>query len=93
MYGRFNGGADWPGYGARRAAGERSTAKLGEALRTNEVTSWQLTQRRDGFDAMFQVGFHARAGTPNGFISHTMVPGLSLSTDGFPLTEWGAVES
>lgn len=42
---------------------------------------------RVGFDAMFQVGFHARAGTPDGFISHTMVPGLSVYADGSPLTE------
>jgi hypothetical protein len=42
---------------------------------------------REGFDAMFQVGFHARAGTSNGFISHTMVPGLSVYADGSPLTE------
>lgn len=42
---------------------------------------------RDGFDAMFQVGLHARAGTPDGFISHTMVPGLSVHADGSPLTE------
>lgn len=42
---------------------------------------------RNGFDAMFQVGLHARAGTPDGFISHTMVPGLSVYADGSPLTE------
>jgi D-amino peptidase len=40
-----------------------------------------------GFDAMFLVGFHARAGTPDGFISHTMVPGLKVFVDGAPLTE------
>jgi D-amino peptidase len=41
----------------------------------------------DGFDAMFQVGFHARAGTPDGFMAHTMVPGLAVAADGTPLTE------
>ncbi len=40
-----------------------------------------------GFDAAFQVGFHARAGTPGGFMSHTMVPGLKVASDGAPLTE------
>jgi D-amino peptidase len=44
--------------------------------------SWQA-----GFDALFLVGFHARAGTPDGFISHTMVPGLAVYADGAPLTE------
>lgn len=39
------------------------------------------------FDALFQVGFHARAGTPNGFVSHTMVPGLRVAGDGAPVTE------
>lgn len=42
---------------------------------------------RDGFDAMFQVGFHARAGTSDGFMSHTMVPGLMVSVNGTPITE------
>lgn len=41
----------------------------------------------EGFDAMFQVGFHARAGTPAGFMAHTMVPGLAVAADGRPLTE------
>jgi D-amino peptidase len=40
-----------------------------------------------GFDAAFHVGFHARAGTADGFISHTMVPGLAVSVDGKPITE------
>ena len=41
----------------------------------------------EGFDAAFQVGFHARAGTPGAFMSHTMVPGLKVAADGAPLTE------
>lgn len=41
----------------------------------------------DGFDAAFQVGFHARAGTAGGFMSHTMVPGLKVAADGALLTE------
>jgi len=40
-----------------------------------------------GFDAAFHVGFHARAGTPGGFMSHTMVPGLKVAADGALLTE------
>ena len=36
---------------------------------------------------MFQVGFHSRAGTPAGFMAHTMVPGLAVGVDGRPLTE------
>ncbi|HSW80518.1 MAG TPA: M55 family metallopeptidase [Candidatus Saccharimonadales bacterium] len=38
-------------------------------------------------DATFQVGFHARAGTSGGFISHTMVPDLTVSVDGKAVTE------
>ena len=41
----------------------------------------------EGFDAMFQIGFHARAGTVDGFVSHTMVPGLRVAVDGAPVTE------
>ena len=40
-----------------------------------------------GFDAAFHVGFHARAGTPGAFMSHTMVPGLKVAADGALLTE------
>lgn len=40
-----------------------------------------------GFDAAFMVGFHARVGTSDGFISHTMVPGLTVNVDGRPVTE------
>jgi D-amino peptidase len=48
-----------------------------------------------GFDAAFFVGFHARAGTRDGFISHTMVPGLTVTADSAPLTEvhiWALLE-
>jgi D-amino peptidase len=40
----------------------------------------------EGFDAMFQVGFHARGGS-RGFVSHTMVPGLGVAVDSVPATE------
>ena len=55
---------------------------LPERVGPADEESWS-----EGFDAMFQVGFHARAGTDDGFISHTMVPGLSVFADGSPLTE------
>jgi D-amino peptidase len=40
-----------------------------------------------GFDAAFFVGFHAAVDTADGFISHTMVPGLGVNVDGRPVTE------
>jgi D-amino peptidase len=39
------------------------------------------------FDAMFQVGFHARYGTGEGFVSHTMLPRFEVTVDGIPVTE------
>lgn len=57
-------------------------ADLPDRVEPADEESW-----RDGCDAMFQIGFHARSGTPNGFISHTMVPGLSVYADNSPLTE------
>ena len=38
-------------------------------------------------DAMFQVGFHSRYGTADGFVCHTMVPRLEVKVDGRPVTE------
>jgi D-aminopeptidase len=43
--------------------------------------------RTEDFDAMFQVGFHARYGTGEGFVSHTMVPRFEVRVDGIPVTE------
>lgn len=40
-----------------------------------------------GFDAHFQVGFHARCGTNDGFVSHTHVPDFRLEVDGRLITE------
>lgn len=40
-----------------------------------------------GFDAVFQVGRHARYGTSDGFASHTQVPGMALAIDGRPISE------
>jgi D-amino peptidase len=41
---------------------------------------------RDHVDAMFQVGVHARGGSPS-FLSHTLSPGLRLRLDGELLSE------
>ena len=38
-------------------------------------------------DAAFQVGFHARCGTGDGFISHTMVPEFRIRVNGALITE------
>jgi D-amino peptidase len=39
------------------------------------------------FDATFQVGYHARCGTPDGFLAHTFVPGLAVALNDAPITE------
>jgi D-aminopeptidase len=39
-----------------------------------------------GVDATFQVGYHARGGV-DGFLSHTLVPGLRLRADGELISE------
>ena len=38
-------------------------------------------------DAAFHVGFHARCGTPDGFMSHTHVPEFRLKVNGSLITE------
>lgn len=40
-----------------------------------------------GFDAHFQVGFHARCGTNDGFVSHTHVPDFRIEVAGRLITE------
>ena len=42
--------------------------------------------RGHGIDATFQVGYHARGGV-DGFLSHTLVPGLRLRADGELISE------
>jgi D-amino peptidase len=42
--------------------------------------------REHGVDAMFQVGYHPRGGL-DGFLSHTLVPGLRLRVDGELISE------
>ena len=47
---------------------------------------WGKRAMRDHVDAMFQVGVHARGGSPS-FLSHTILPGLRLRSDGELLSE------
>ena len=61
---------------------QRTRDELPERVAPADNNAWS-----EGVDAMFQVGFHARAGTANGFFSHTMVPGLRVAVDGAPVTE------
>jgi hypothetical protein len=56
--------------------------ELPEPVAPTDNNAWS-----EGFDALFQIGFHARAGTANGFVGHTMVPGLRVAVDGAPVTE------
>ncbi len=51
----------------------------------SRVIHQQLQDR--AFDAVFQVGRHARWGTNDGFVSHTQMPGISLAIDGALITE------
>ncbi len=50
-------------------------AEVNPALRGNE------------YDAILQVGRHARCGTKHGFMSHTQTPNLRVSIDGAAITE------
>jgi D-aminopeptidase len=54
--------------------------------RTRIVEDWNKLEMRDHVDAMFQVGAHARGGSPS-FLSHTILPGLRLRLDGELLSE------
>lgn len=53
---------------------------------TRLVEDWNKLEMRDHVDAMFQVGAHARGGSPS-FLSHTILPGLRLRLDGELLSE------
>jgi D-amino peptidase len=44
-------------------------------------------QQDSGFDAVFQVGRHARRGTQAAFMPHTMLPGMAVAVDGVLVTE------
>jgi D-amino peptidase len=50
------------------------------------LVDWDDRAIRDQVDAMFQVGVHARGGSPS-FHSHTLLPGLRLRVDDELLSE------
>ena len=51
------------------------------------LETWRDFDLRDhGVDATFQVGYHPRGGV-DGFLSHTLVPGLRLRADGELISE------
>lgn len=51
------------------------------------LETWRDFDLRDhAIDATFQVGYHARGGV-DGFLSHTLVPGLRLRLDGERISE------
>lgn len=60
--------------------GEATTIAEDELLR-------QLARTRVAYDGVFLLGFHARAGTPNAFMSHTGGLNLHIAVDGHPITE------
>ncbi|MBI5292147.1 MAG: M55 family metallopeptidase [Chloroflexi bacterium] len=53
----------------------------------DQVRPYGRGSRGKGFDGLFQVGFHARCGTTDGFISHTFVPHFRVAVDGALVTE------
>jgi D-aminopeptidase len=61
-----------------------SAAALPDGAR---LETWRDFDLRDhGVESTFQVGYHARGGV-EGFLSHTMVPGLRLRADGELISE------
>ena len=57
----------------------------------NRVKVFEDSDRQTRIGALFQVGFHARCGTPDGFISHTFVPNFRVSVNDALITESHAV--
>lgn len=53
----------------------------------NRVRLSEDRERGTRMDALFQLGFHARCGTPDGFISHTFVPYFRVSVNDALITE------
>ena len=51
------------------------------------VRLFEDRKRRTRMDALFQLGFHARCGTPDGFISHTFVPHFRVAVNEALITE------
>lgn len=69
------GDVDWPNIMVERLPG-----------RVRMADDWGKRAMRDHVDAMFQVGAHARGGSPS-FLSHTLLPGLRLRFGGELLSE------
>jgi D-aminopeptidase len=61
-----------------------SSEALPEGARLETWREFDLSEH--GIDAMFQVGYHARGGV-DGFLSHTLVPGLRFRVDGELISE------
>lgn len=57
----------------------------GASMPPPDVLYRQLQQQ--AFDAVFQIGRHARWGTNDAFMAHTQMPGLGLAIDGALITE------
>ncbi len=55
------------------------------------VRVFEDSDKRTRIDALFQVGFHSRCGTADGFISHTFVPCFRVSVNDALITEGHAV--
>ena len=72
-----NHGAGWPNL---IAAALPPRARL-------EAGGFGARPTEPAFDATFQVGRHARCGTPDGFLSRTGMPDQRVAVDGRPLTE------
>lgn len=52
-----------------------------------QVRMFSDDDRFEDFEAAFQLGLHARCGTPDGFISHTNVPQFRIRVNGALITE------
>ncbi|MCO5177173.1 MAG: M55 family metallopeptidase [Thermomicrobiales bacterium] len=87
--GLLDGGADevfvYDGHWSGATNLDAAAMPEGVALLPEDDVFAQM--RAGAFDAVFQVGRHARCGTNEGFIPHTQAAGLRLAIDGDPITE------
>jgi D-amino peptidase len=74
---------DGHGSGAPNLLADRLPGDL--PVLTGAAAAAQL--RAGAFDAVFQLGRHARCGTNDGFVPHTQHPGLAVAVDGRLVTE------
>lgn len=93
--GLLDGGASHVDVINHHGAGEAEWPNvIAEALPPGATLAegWDERHLRDHVDAMFQVGCHARGGSPS-FSSHTILPGLRLRLNGELLSEshWWAL--